>query len=166
MPEIIPLPPERNEEARAVIYAVAHQLFHSDQSLEETVAQLRAEWPIHDLDDIQRSYVEQGGVFLVVVDGGRIVGTGALRRLEDEVGEIKRLWLLPAYHGQGLGYRVMVELIAEARRRGYTRVRLCTSPKYQQRAYLFYKKMGFYEIPRYNDDPDDVSMELDLTRGE
>jgi len=162
MPEIIPLPSERNEEARMVIYAVAHQLFDKNLTFDEAKEIYREEWPIHDLDDPQRSYFENGGTFLVVIEKGEIIGTGALRRMEEGVGEIKRLWLLPAYQRQGLGYRVMVRLLAEARQRGYAKVRLATSPKYQVRAYQFYRQLGFYEIPRYNDDPDDVGMEMIL----
>jgi putative acetyltransferase len=162
MPEIIPLPPERNEEARMVIYAVAHQLFDKNLTFDEAKEIYQEEWPIHDLDDPQRSYFENGGTFLVVIEKGEIIGTGALRRMEEEVGEIKRLWLLPAYQRQGLGYQVMVRLLAEARQRGYAKVRLATSPKYQVRAYQFYRQLGFYDIPRYNDDPDDVGMEMIL----
>lgn len=162
MPKIIPLPPQRSEEARLVIYTVAHWLFHENETLEETIAQLRREWPIHDLDDIQRSYFDNGGTFLAIMEGDEVIGTGALRRLEAGVGEIKRVWLLPQYHGQGLGYQMMQRLLDEARHQGYRCVRLCTSPQYQQRAYQFYLRLGFYEIPRYNDDPDDVSLELTL----
>lgn len=162
MPEIIPLPDGRNEEARLAIYKVAHQMFESHLTLAEAVELFRKEWPIHDMDDPQRSYFENGGTFLVVVDGEEIVGTGGLRCMQEGVGEIKRLWLLPGYHGQGWGYRVMQQLLAEARRRGYAKVRLATSPKYQQRAFDFYCRLGFYEIPRYNDDPDDIGMELAL----
>lgn len=162
MPEIIPLSPQRNEEARLVIYTVAHWLFHEQETLEETIAQLRREWPIHDLDDIQSSYFDAGGTFLIIVEGDEIIGTGGLRRLEEGVGEIKRLWLLPQYHGHGLGFQMMQRLLEAARQQGYRCVRLCTSPQYQQRAYRFYINLGFIEIPRYNDDPDDVSLELTL----
>ena len=117
---------------------------------------------LRDLDEYQRGYVENGGTFLVLCENGRIIGTGALRWLEDGVGEIKRVWLLPEYQGQGLGYRMMMALLAAARERGYHTVRLETSPAYQARAVAFYKQLGFYEIPRYGDDPDDVGMELKL----
>ncbi len=50
-----------------------------------------------------------------------------------------------------------------ARQKDYTKVRLETSPQYQPRAFAFYKQIGFVEIPRYGDDPDDVGMELVLT---
>jgi putative acetyltransferase len=162
MPDIIPLSPNQISEAKRVIYTAAHALFHDRELLEESIAYYETAWPLHDIDDFEKSYVENGGTFLVTSEGERIIGTGALRRLNDKTGEIKRLWLLPEYQGQGLGYRLMMELLAAAREKGYTKVRLETSPTYQARAFAFYQRVGFYVIPRYGDDLDDVGMELVL----
>lgn len=162
MPEILPLCPNQTAEARRVIYTVAHSVFHDRETLAESIAFYETEWPIPDVDNFEHDYFENGGTFLVMVDGGRIIGTGALRRLEDEAGEIKRLWLLPEYQRQGLGYRMMAALLDAAQKIGYTKIRLQTSPTYQARAFAFYLRIGFHEIPRYGHDPDDVGMELDL----
>jgi putative acetyltransferase len=162
MPTIFPLLPTQTAEARRVIYTVAHAIFHDGNTLEEAFAYYEVNWPLPDIADFQQSYVENGGTFLVTMDGERIIGTGALRRMEDRVGEIKRLWLLPEYQGQGLGYQMMMQLLSAARAQGYLKVRLQTSPAYQQRAFAFYQRLGFYEIPRYGKDPDDSGMELNL----
>jgi putative acetyltransferase len=162
MADIFIMKSDQAVEARQVIYTVAHQTFHEKETLEESLALYALEWPLHDLDDIQKNYFENGGTFLVACDGDRIIGTGALRRLEEKVGEIKRVWLLEEYHGQGLGYRMMVKLLNTARELGYEMVRLQTHPAQQERAFEFYKKLGFYVIPRYGNDPDDVGMELVL----
>jgi ribosomal protein S18 acetylase RimI-like enzyme len=163
-PIITYLRPEQVAEAKHVIYTVAHEVFHDRDTQEESVACYEAAWTLKDVEDFQRSYVKNGGTFLVTMDSGRIIGTGALRRLEDTVGEIKRLWLLPEYQGRGLGYRMMTRLLAFAREQGYTMVRLETSSSYQRRAYQFYRRLGFYDIPRFGDDPDDVAMELVLSK--
>lgn len=162
MTDIAPLRPDQIAEAKYVIYSTAHALFHDKDTLEEAVGYYAQSWPLLDIDDYQNRYNANGGTFLVINDGGRIVGTGALRRLDDSTGEIKRLWLLPEYQGQGLGYRLMIQLMALAREKGYTRLRLETSPAYQERAFKFYRQLGFYEIPRYGDDEADVGMELVL----
>lgn len=173
MPTIAPIQPDQIDEARRVIYATAHVQFHNDQSLDESIRFYRENWPLRDLDEVQQRYFENGGTFLVMIEDGRIIGTGALRRLaeeehlpgdtpEDEVGEIKRLWFLPEYQGKGLGYQMMMALLAQAREMGYTIIRLETSPAFQQRAHAFYRRLGFYDIPRYGDDPDDVGMEMKL----
>ncbi|NTU57263.1 MAG: GNAT family N-acetyltransferase, partial [Anaerolineales bacterium] len=65
------------------------------------------------------------------------------------------------YHGQGLGYRMMQELFKIARDLGYKVMRLETD-NVQKRAVDFYKRLGFYEIPRFGDDPDDIGMEMYL----
>jgi putative acetyltransferase len=162
MLEIIPLLPDQTAEARRVIYTVAYHLFHDHDTLEATIANYETTWPLADVIDFQHSYVDNGGIFLVIRDGETIVGTGALRRLEERVGEIKRVWLLPEYQGQGWGYRMMQQLLAVAREKGYQKVRLETNPIYQPGAFAFYRKLGFYEIPRYGDDLDDVGMEFVL----
>ena len=161
-PIITHLRPEQVAEAKRVIYTVAHEIFHDRETLEESIAYYEASWTLKDVEDFQHSYVENGGTFLVTLDKGHIIGTGALRRLEDTVGEIKRLWLLPEYQGRGLGYRMMTRLLAVARKQAYVKVRLETSSSFQRRAYDFYRSLGFYEIPRFGDDPDDVAMELVL----
>jgi ribosomal protein S18 acetylase RimI-like enzyme len=70
---------------------------------------------------------------------------------------------LPEYHGKGLGYRMMLELLSFAREKGYERIRLETDPVYQKRAVEFYKRLGFYEIPISNaTDDEDILMELSL----
>lgn len=162
MPEINPIRPDQTAEARRVIYTVAHELFHDGGTLEESIAYYETHWPLPDIAGYQSSYRENGGDLLVMTDGERIIGTGALRRLEDAVGEIKRLWLLPEYQGRGLGYQMMRRLLAMAREQGYHKVRLETSPAYQPRAFAFYQRLGFYLIPRYGDEEDDVGMELAL----
>ena len=162
MPEIAPIRPDQVGEARRVIYTVAYTVFHEGPSLEEVIARYEHTWPLPDLDDVQGCYCDNGGVFLVMTDAGRIIGTGGIRRLEPRVCEIKRLWLLPDYHGQRLGYQMMLALLEQARARGYQTVRLETAPAYQPRAYAFYHRVGFHDIPRYGDDPDDVGMEMEL----
>ena len=69
------------------------------------------------------------------------------------------MWLMEDYHGQGIGFQVLQQLLEFARAHGYERVRLQTSPE-QTRALDFYRRVGFYEIPCYNDDTHEVSMEL------
>ena len=161
-PTITQMRPEQVAEAKQVIYTVAHEVFHDKDTLEESIAYYESSWTLKDVEDFEHSYMENGGTFLVTTDRGRIIGTGALRRLEDTVGEIKRLWLLPEYQGRGLGYRMMTRLLEAAREQGYTKLRLETSSSYQRRAYQFYQRLGFYDIPRFGDDPDDVAMEMVL----
>lgn len=162
MIEIRPIQPHEVAEAKLVVFAVAFELFGGADTLEESIAKFSAQGKLSEMNDVQKNYFDNGGTFLVTVDDGRIIGTGAIRRLEEGVCELKRMWLLTEYHGQGLGYRMMQELFKSARERGYKVMRLETDRAVQTRAVNFYRKLGFYEIPRFGDDPDDMGMEMTL----
>jgi putative acetyltransferase len=114
------------------------------------------------MDDIQKNYFEHGGIFLVMLDDEKMICTGAIRQWKDDICELKRLWLLHEYHGQGLGYQMLQELLTFARAQGYQKIRLETDRIAQSRAQEFYKQIGFYEIPSYTDHGGEVAMELEL----
>ena len=117
---------------------------------------------LEDMDDIQKSYFDDNGTFLVMVDDDRIIGTGAIKRWNAEICELKRLWFLKEFRGKGMGYQMTQELLSFARSRGYKRVRLETDPIAQSQAILFYKRLGFYEIPRYSQHDDEAALEMVL----
>ena len=150
--------------AKRLVYRVAHAIFNETHPLEEMIAHYDSRGTLDDMEDIQKNYFENGGVFLVTTENDQIIGTGAIRKLDDDMCELKRLWLLTEYHGRGLGYRMMQELLTIARERGYKRMRLETDAVAQRRAVEFYKRIGFYEIPIPNASPEeDIMMEMALT---
>ena len=148
--------------AKELVYRVAHRLFRDTRPLEESIAYYESKGELHDMDDLMQTYFDNKGVFLVMTDESQVIGTGAIRRLDDVTCELKRVWLLFEYHGMGLGYCMIQELLAFARETGYQRIRLETDREGQSRAYDLYKRLGFYEIPRYSDNEDDVAMEMVL----
>ena len=162
MIEIRRIKPTERLIAKRVVYRVAHAIFNDPRALEESIAYYESRHELKDMDDIQKNYFENEGIFLVMTDNDRFICTGAIRKLEDDICELKRLWLLTEYHGQGLGYRMLQELLSFAREKGYKRIRLETDPIAQNQAVNFYKRIGFYEIPSYADQGDEVAMEMDL----
>ena len=164
MIEIVPLQPQQIPEAKQVIYTVVKEYFLPELTLDEMIAHFEGMSELYDVDQMEQEYLNNGGTFLVAVDEGRIIGTGALRRLEDGIGEIKRLWFLADYRGKGHGYRMMLRLFEVAREKGYQILRLSTDRNHQVRAIAFYTRLGFYEIPDYSGDPDpeDLCMEIKL----
>ena len=148
--------------AKELIYRVAHRLFQDSRTLEEAIVFYEAQHQMHDMDDIQQTYFHNDGIFLVITDDDQIIGTGAIRKIDNEICELKRVWLRFEYHGKGLGYRIIEDLLAFAREKGYRRIRLETDREDQRRAYNLYKRLGFYEIPRYSDNEDDAAMEMVL----
>ena len=159
---IRPIRPDEIPAAKHVILSVAYNIFGFDGTLEDSICHFLAAGKLKDMDDVQANYFNAGGMFLVALSGEQVIGSGALRKLDDETAELKRMWLLEAYHAQGVGYRIITQLFDFARRQRYIRIRLQTSPE-QVRALAFYHKVGFYEIPCYNADVDEISMEVKLS---
>ena len=154
--------PDEVAAAKRLIYRVAREVYRDTRSLEGAIAYLESRRQLQDMDDIQQSYFNSAGIFLITTDEKKMIGTGAIRKIDDGICELKRLWLLSDYHGRGLGYRMVKKLLSFARGRGYGQVRLETDPVYQKKALNFYVRLGFYEIPRYSDHMDDIAMELIL----
>jgi len=162
MSEIRRIKPDEWAAAKRVVYRVAHAIFNDSRPLEESIAYHESRNELKDMNDIQKNYFENGGIFLVMAENDEVICTGAIRQLEDGICELKRLWLLTEYHGQGLGYRMLQACLSFAREKGYKRIRLETDPVAQNRAVEFYKKLGFYEIPSYTGRGDEVSLEMML----
>lgn len=162
MPYIRPIKPEEVPIARWLIYFVAHEVYNDTRPLEESMAYYDSKGVLADMDDIQKSYFDDDGTFLVMVDEDQIIGTGAIKKLGTEICELKRLWFLKKHRGKGLGYKMTQELLSFARSKGYQRVRLETDPVAQSQALNFYKRLGFYEIPQYSQHQDETALELVL----
>ena len=75
-------------------------------------------------------------------------GCVGLRRIDPQTAEIKRLFVRPAHRGTGLGRALLEEAIAQARKRGRTRVVLDTLPSMSE-AHGLYRAFRFREIPPY-----------------
>lgn len=93
------------------------------------------------------------GCILLAEIGAEIAGVVALRQFQPRTGEVKRLFVLPAFHGRGLGRRLMNALLDRARAAGYQRLLLDTIPGRMDAAIALYRSLGFHETERYYDDP-------------
>lgn len=89
-------------------------------------------------------------VFLVARAGAKPVACGALRTLDAETGEVKRMYVVPELRGQGLSRRMLalVEEIAVARR--HRRLLLETGNRSPVSLSL-YRSSGYREIPPYGE---------------
>lgn len=92
------------------------------------------------------------GLFLVGRSGVEVVGCGALRWLEPGVAEIKRMWVNRDWRGRGVAQRLLTRLETEAARHGRPVVRLDTNAELTA-AIAMYRRSGYREVPRYNDNP-------------
>jgi GNAT superfamily N-acetyltransferase len=92
------------------------------------------------------------GLYLVGWEDDLVIAGGALRRLNDEVAEVKRMFVRPAARSRGIAGQLLVALESSARQLGYHRVRLDTGPK-QVHAVNLYRREGYIPIDPYNDNP-------------
>ena len=151
--QIRPLNDDDLEGATNVIITVAHGLFAPDVDFETfRDVFINFEGELADIGTHDTMYVAPDGLFLVAVDNDQIVGTGAIRRVDEKTAELKRMWLLEDYQGQGIGYALIQQLLAFARDHDYEKVVLSTS-QLQTRAIAFYERVGFQQILRPSDGP-------------
>ena len=109
-------------------------------------------------NDIENEFV----VFYCVVDHEYVVGTVALKKIDDDTVELKALYLDKDYRGKGLGARLMTEAVEAARSLGYKSIVLDSMKQYKN-AHKLYEAFGFKDTERYNDNAmADVFMKLDL----
>jgi GNAT superfamily N-acetyltransferase len=90
------------------------------------------------------------GAFLIVYVDDQAVGCGAIRRLDGERAEIKRMFVSPAVRGQGIGRAIIVALEDEARRIGVTQVVLETGTRLPV-AMSMYESAGYRRIPLFGE---------------
>lgn len=97
-----------------------------------------------------------------MLSGGDIIGTVALKRHEDDTAELKALYLAKEFRSKGLGTRMLNKAVDYARESGYKRIVLDSMSQYTA-AISLYKKSGFRQIDRFNDNIHaDIFMELIL----
>ena len=104
----------------------------------------------------------EGRLYLACWEG-RLAGCIGLRKLDEERGELKRLYVRPEFRGRRMGEALIRRILDDAREIGYRHVLLDTLP-FLRSAIELYRRVGFYEIPCYNDSPMDntIFLQYDL----
>jgi GNAT superfamily N-acetyltransferase len=126
---------------------------------------LLARYPQNNIHGVELREVDGGrGLFLVARLNGLAVGCGAIRPLEDSVGEVKRMYVHPDARRSGVARKLLAKLEEEAKNTGYKSLRLETGTR-QPEAIALYETHGYRLIPpfgEYLSDPYSVCYEKAL----
>ncbi len=116
-----------------------------------------------ELAGLPGEYSPPAGCLLLSLAANDPAGCVAMRRWSEGIGEMKRLYVRTAFRNKGVGRSLAQAVIAEARQRGYGRMRLDTLPSMKE-AIALYRSLQFREIAPYRPNPIEgaLFMERDL----
>jgi len=116
-------------------------------------------WSKNAVENKKREYLTSGieklcsdphGVYYLLELGSAIIGMGALHQIREKAGEIKRMYIRPAYRGKGYGKTLLQLLLHKAKEFGYNSVYLDTG-RFMTTAHKLYLSLGFIECNEYSE---------------
>lgn len=116
----------------------------------ELCAEQQAElaWRQRDVVDDTPKHLDPRISFVLMWSGERAAGCAGLQPLEPGVGEVKRMYVRPAFRGRGLSRTLLAEVEKLAADRGMHTLRLETGRLFQE-AIGLYTSAGYTPIPRF-----------------
>lgn len=126
--------PEDQPQVMQLIYEIMDQEFKDD----------RAAYPTHDLENIAKTYGGLGEAFFVAIAGHRVVGTAAIKKEDDRIALLRRLFVAPAFRKQQIGVKLIDTALEFCDEMGYQEVVFKTTSKMQAAAKSCQKK-GFIQ---------------------
>jgi ribosomal protein S18 acetylase RimI-like enzyme len=108
-----------------------------------------------ELQELKEMYNPKNGGIILCKNKGEYIACVAIRKINDQIAELKRMVVRPACQGQGIGKLLLEKAIELAKNCGYTCIRLDTL-NYMTAAINPYKQNGFYEIEGYYFNPNKI----------
>ncbi|MEP0826917.1 MAG: GNAT family N-acetyltransferase [bacterium] len=120
-----------------------------------------------ELAGLPGDYASPDGRLILVYHRQTPVGCVALRKIDYQICEMKRLYVRPEFRGEGFGRALAETALEEAKKIGYRFMRLDTVPEMKE-AISLYESIGFKRIPPYRDNPvpGAIYLEIDLANFE
>lgn len=140
-------------------YSNAAQLF------KEYAAWLNIDLSFQHFDEelaaLKIMYGKPDGGIILCKEGNEFIGCVAVRKIGNNIAELKRMYIKPAFQKQGKGVVLLQKAVEFARALNYSTIRLDTL-NYMIPAINLYKKYGFYEIPAYYDNPNETAVYFEI----
>ena len=105
-----------------------------------------------ELNYFPDKYKEPEGTFIIAKENNQIVGIIGLKKLENKICEMKRLFVSDSYKGKGIGKRLVEIIIKEAKIKQYEKIRLDTIDTMETALKIYYNN-DFYKIEPYYNNP-------------
>jgi GNAT superfamily N-acetyltransferase len=101
----------------------------------------------HSMADLEM-FLPPTGCLLLAFEGDQLAGIACMRKIKEDIAEIKRMYVRSAFRGRGIGRQLLECLIEDATAIGYPRIRL-DSTRFMKAAHSLYRSAGFQEIDPY-----------------
>jgi putative acetyltransferase len=105
-----------------------------------------------ELSEIESQYNLPYGALVLINQNDLFIGCAGIRKFENGIAELKRMFIQPEFQGHGLGVLLLEKMIGLAKEMGYARIRLDTVGS-MSRAIHLYRKLGFNDIAPYRFNP-------------
>jgi GNAT superfamily N-acetyltransferase len=106
----------------------------------------------YELANLPGEYSQPDGCLLLAYYNESPVGCVAIRKIDDDICEMKRLYVKEDFRGKRIGYTLVENIIKKAYESGYKKMRLDNHP-WMKEAESLYKIFGFVEIGAYRYNP-------------
>jgi ribosomal protein S18 acetylase RimI-like enzyme len=132
------------------------EIIKAKELIIEYIKWLNQDLSFQNIDDelmnFPQKYKEPDGAFIIAKDNDNIVGCVGLKKLDESICEMKRLFVNDKYKGKGIGKKLVEIIIEEAKNKSYEKMRLDTLRTMKNALKIYYKN-NFYEIEPYYDNP-------------
>ncbi len=164
MIEIKQLESQYLKQVETVMAEVCHEVFELGESAQALEQELEQMGEFKDIRNAQQIYFGNGGTFLLLMDDDKVFGMGGIKRLSDDICELKKMLILKKYREQGYGALLNKKLEAFAQEQGYKKIHLeFWFPEKQSRIIRIVREQGFYEIDPYRESGAKICMEKKLS---